>query len=297
MATHVGSDAVTANSVTVSSALPAGLQDNDSGVAVVLYNPSLGALTTTPATSGWTLVNTVIWSTSFHVLVYRKTLTALESSTSITATGATQKLTIAYSVHRGPTAFDDMASFNGSVVQTTQTNPSLATDARDVAVAFWCERESVPSASMTPPAGFTTRDQVFGTGSGATSCVVASNLTEVPSPGPIGGGVWTSNAANDAIVTVVVGLTVPNPFTATPYDGLGLKHHLNRLASTLDGNSRPTLECQAAANAWAGTSKLDLTDALNVKAGTTGLSVVGALNDLAGTTDLDDDAAAASISS
>ncbi len=295
MATHVGSNAATANSTTISTALPAGLLTGDIGLAVVLYSPSLGANTVTPATAGWTLIQDITYSTSFHVLVYRKTLAPADSSTNITVTGATQKFTIAYSVHRGPTAYDDMTSFNGSVVQATQTNPSLATDARDIAVAFWCERESVPSASMTPPAGFTTRASVFGTGSGATSCVVASNLTEVPSPGPIGGGVWTSNAANDAIVTVVAGLTVPNPFTPAPYDGLGLKHHLNRLAGTLDANGQPTLECQAAANVWAGTSQLDLTDALNVEAGTVGLSVVGALNLIAGTTDLDDDAAAASI--
>lgn len=297
MATHVGADAVTANSTTVSTALPAGLLAGDIGSAVVLYNPSLGALTVTPVTAGWTLVNTVVWSTSFHVLVYRKTLAPGDSSTNITATGPTQKLTIAYEVIRGATVYDDMASFNASVVQTTQTNPSLVTDARDIAIAFWCERESVPAASVTPPAGFTMRDQVFGTGAGATSCVVATNLTEVPSPGPIGGGTWTANVGNDAIVTIVVGLTVPNPFTPTPYDGLGLKHHLNRLAGTLDSNNRPTLECQAAANVWAGMTQRDLTDALNVKAVSTGLSVVGALNKIAGTTDLDDDAAAASIAS
>lgn len=298
MVTHVGADAVTANSTTVSSALPAGLLAADIGTAVVLYNPSLGALTVTPATAGWTLIQDITWGASFHVLVYRKTLAPGDSSTNITATGPTQKLTIAYEVIRGATVYDDMTSFNGSVVQLTQTNPSLVTDARDISVAFWCERESVPSTAIAVPAGYTKRDEVYGTGSGATSCVVATNLTEIPSPGPIGGGVWTSTGvSNDAIVTVVVGLTVPNPFTPTPYDGLGLKHHLNRLAGTLDSNSRPTLECQAAANVWAGTTQRDLTDALNVKAVSTGLSVVGALNKIAGTTDLDDDAAAASIAS
>ena len=294
MATHFGSNAVTANSTTVSAALPAALLTGDIGLAVVLYSPSLGALTVTPATAGWTLLQDITFGASYHVLVYRKSLGSGDSSTNITATGPTQKLTIAYEVIRGATAYDDIASFVGSVIQTTQTNPSLVTDARDIAVAFWCERESVPTTGVTSPSGFTQRSQVYGTGSGATSAVVSTNLTEAPSPGPIGGGIWTSTVANDAVITVVIGLTVPAPAT-NAYDGLGLKHHLNRLAGTLAANGQPTLECQAAANVWAGTSQLDLTNALNVKAATVGLSVVGALNVIAGTTNLDDDAAAASI--
>lgn len=66
-----------------------------------------------------------------------------------------------------------------------------------------------------------------------------------------------------------------------------LTYHLNRLAGTLVGGV-PSLTAVAAANAWAGTSKLSLEDALNEKAGHSvpTLDVAGALNELAGTNDL-----------
>lgn len=81
-------------------------------------------------------------------------------------------------------------------------------------------------------------------------------------------------------------------------DGRGLKYHLNRKAGTLNAFDLPTLEPQAAANVWAGTSKLDLVGALNVEAGNVRpkwKDLAGVLNQLAGTSRLEVDEAAARI--
>lgn len=68
------------------------------------------------------------------------------------------------------------------------------------------------------------------------------------------------------------------------------------LQSALRRVSGTTLDAQGAANAWAGTTGLDLLGALNAKAGNaTGASkgLLGVLNQLAGTSGLDVNAAAA----
>lgn len=298
-ATHLATDVVATSSVTTASAtLPAGLATGDVGVAAVAYSPAAGALTASPVDAGWTLVETIPFGASFSLLVYRKDLSAADSSTAITVTGPLQKFGIGYSVHRGSEGFlgTTGAEFVGSVAQMTQTNPTLANAARAVAVAIWAERESAPSTDVTAPDGFTMRDEAFGVGGGAVSMAFASNLTEVPSPGPIGGGDWTANVANDAVITYVVGLEVAEPAAGgDPYDGRGLKYHLNRKAGTLNAADQPTVEAQLAANIWAGTTGLDLVGALNAEAGTTGLELAGVLNELAGTTGLEVDGAAASI--
>lgn len=77
-----------------------------------------------------------------------------------------------------------------------------------------------------------------------------------------------------------------------------LQYELNRLADTLDASGVPTLDAQAAANVWAGTSNKDLVGALNRKAGNTlpGFKELqGVLNQLAGTSGLGVDGAATAI--
>lgn len=74
-------------------------------------------------------------------------------------------------------------------------------------------------------------------------------------------------------------------------DGETLQAALQRLSGT-------DLDAQGAANAWAGTTGLDLLGALNTKAGNargSWLGLLGVLNQLAGTTGLDQDAAARAI--
>lgn len=297
MATSQGANIAISNAVTASTNLPAALATGDLGFAAVGYSPSLGALTVTPVNQGWTLIEDVTFGASFHLLIYKKNLTAADSSTAITVTGPTQKFAIGYDVIRGGTAMEQAlgAEFVGSVVQNTQALATFANTTRNVQVAFWCERESTPSTTVSVPAGFTRVAQAYQLSSGATSMVIGVNLTEKPAPGPIGGGVFTSDVPNDAVITYVIGITVPNPYTPTPYDGLGVTYHMNRLAGTLSALGAPTLRAVAAANVYAGTTGLTLTGALNAKAGTTGLTTVGALNALAGTTGLDTNAAAASI--
>jgi hypothetical protein len=70
-----------------------------------------------------------------------------------------------------------------------------------------------------------------------------------------------------------------------------LQHALQRVSGT-------TLDAQGAANAWAGTTGLDLLGALNAKAGNAVGSkrdLLGVLNQLAGTTGLDVNGAAAQL--
>lgn len=108
------------------------------------------------------------------------------------------------------------------------------------------------------------------------------------------GAVFSDTAVQ---VQLVMNLSSSDGFTFTdsaaspnPNSRLGLTtltYHLNRLAGTLVGGT-PSLTAVAAANVWAGTSKLSLEDALNEKAGDSvpTLDVAGALNKIAGTNDL-----------
>jgi hypothetical protein len=76
-----------------------------------------------------------------------------------------------------------------------------------------------------------------------------------------------------------------------------LQYEMNRLAGTLV-NGVPSRDSQGAANAWAGTSGLDLVHALNVKASNAlpnFKELQGVLNQLAGTSGLGVDAAATAI--
>lgn len=70
---------------------------------------------------------------------------------------------------------------------------------------------------------------------------------------------------------------------------------MGELAAELRRLSGTTYDAAGAANAWAGTSGLELVGALNAKAGTTGLELDGVLNRLAGTTGLGVNAAASAI--
>jgi hypothetical protein len=326
MGSYVGGNAAIANGLSVAVTLPAGTLTGDTGILAHGYNPTTGALT---GPAGWTLITEVTWSTSFHVAFYKKTLTTAEAGTSVTASNAvTQKLASCVEVLRGVTGVDVTVSFNGSVIQATQTNPTVANTVPDVQIAFWCERESVPSQAISAPSGFTKRHEQYQVGAGAVSIVGATNMTVVTNPGPLGGGVWTETTpiSNDAIVTFVVGLSdgavgktvsttwndnvpvgktvgttwnIVSGFIPNTHDGKGLKYHLNRKAGTLDSNGQPTLEAQGAANVWAGTTGLDLVGALNAKAGNSTLlskrELAGVLNQLAGTTGLEVDGAAANI--
>ena len=74
-----------------------------------------------------------------------------------------------------------------------------------------------------------------------------------------------------------------------------LNYHLNRVAGLLV-NGQPTRDEAFAANAYAGTTNLEVVGALNRKAGRNiprnFLELAGVLNELAGTTDLEVDEAA-----
>lgn len=298
MATFLGGDAKTANALSVSVTLPSGLQTGDKGLLEHIYNPGVGALTP-PA--GWTLITERVFSASMNVAYYERDLSAALSGTTVVVSNAvTQKLTSAVAVFRGPTGRDGAGSFfHSTVSQLTQSNPSKTTGTRDITVAFFAHRGSTPPTDVAPPAGFTLPAgcEVFSTGAGATGGAVAYSLSEVTTGGSIGGGDWTMDVANSGVVTAVFGLTVPTP-TVNPYDGRGLKYHLNRKAGTLVGDM-PTVEAQRAANIWAGTTNLDLLGALNAKAGNTTYltkrELAGVLNQLAGTQNLEVDGAAASI--
>ena len=63
-------------------------------------------------------------------------------------------------------------------------------------------------------------------------------------------------------------------------------YQLNRLANVTTAQSRFDRGAQAAANAYAGTTNLEVVGALNAKAGTSGLDLAGVANKLAGTTGL-----------
>lgn len=70
---------------------------------------------------------------------------------------------------------------------------------------------------------------------------------------------------------------------------------MGELPAELRRLSGTTYDAAGAANAWAGTSGLELVGALNAKAGTVGLELNGVLNRLAGTTGLGTNAAVSAI--
>jgi hypothetical protein len=211
-ATWVGGDAATANSTAVTVTISGSAQAGDIAYIAAPYNPALGTASISGGGGAWSLAcPEVTWSSSFHAILYRRTLTAGDIGATITiANTGSQKLTAALGILRGVTAQDSFATANETAanIVTSHAAPSFAAGTTDVALAFWTERESAPSSSVTAPSGFTLRNSAFATGSGATAAAVASNLTPVAPAGTVGGGNWGENVANDAVVMFVVGLTV-----------------------------------------------------------------------------------------
>lgn len=214
--TLVGTDANQSNSTAVTVVISGSALAGDLAYIAAPYNPTLG----TPSISGgggaWAATE-VTWSSSFHSILYRRTLTAGDIGATITVgnTGS-QKLAAALGVLRGVTGEDDAVSSLGVSIVTSRTAPSFTAGATDVALAFWTERESVPSTSITSaPSGFTLQDSAFNTGSGATCVAVASNMTPVTAGGTVGGGNWVESTANDAVVMFIVGATVDPAVNAT----------------------------------------------------------------------------------
>lgn len=216
-ATWVGGDAATANALSVNVTIPGSATDGDIAWIAAPYNPTLGTASISGGGGAWTQVSEVTWTGSFHSILYRRTLTAGDVGATITiANTGSQKLTAALGVLRGVTAQDSFASANEASIVTSHTAPSFTAGTTDVALAFWTERESVPSTSITSaPSGYTLRNSAFATGSGATCAAVASDLTPVATGGTVGGGTWVEDTANDAVVMFVVGATVDPVVNAT----------------------------------------------------------------------------------
>jgi hypothetical protein len=216
-ATWVGGDAATANALSVNVTIPGSAAAGDIAWIAAPYNPTLGTASISGGGGTWTSVSEVTWTGSFHSILYRRTLTSGDIGATITISNTgSQKLTAALGVLRGVTAQDSFASANEASVVTSHTAPSFTAGTTDVALAFWTERESAPSTSITSaPSGFTLQNSAFATGSGATCAAVASNLTPVTTGGTVGGGSWVENTANDAVVMFVVGATVDTVQNAT----------------------------------------------------------------------------------
>lgn len=228
MATRVGGSAVaSASSVaSVNLTLPAGIVDGDVAFIACAYNQSISDNT---ITSGWAIEDTIDYSATMRARLYSRTLTAAESGTTVTlGNPSTQRLSGVVEVYR--TAINSTVKYSrsetGSTGVTSHTAPSGASTASGFSVAFFVERSSTPSASVTAPSGYVLRNSAFGTGNGSTSAAAADKLATVAAGTTIGGGAWVASQANVPVVMWVVGVAEPTGPTTVGKD-LTIRHNVS----------------------------------------------------------------------
>lgn len=197
-------------SADASVTIPAAVQSGD--WMILLATRSLtDATATTPV--GWTLLSgPVDRSTSLREYMFIRKAGATDASTSVTVTWSSAVASkrnmelAAYSGVDPTTPIPDFAAAAETVSQTTHVAQTVSVT-RDGSwiVEFGSDRASPGSTNLSPPAGFTERDQQNSTGGGGTTTSVADTTAAV-GLGTQGGGTWTGDVAtaNAILWTLVI---------------------------------------------------------------------------------------------
>lgn len=269
------------------------VQDNDLGILLV----SAASVATPTDPAGWTARGTVLVSGSIlSARIYTKTLTAADSSTTVSETLAATKWTTICIVLRGAeTTLDGIVSGPAQTSNTTSlTIPAITPVADDclLVAPSGIRLSTATTPQYTAASGWTEQADLTGGASPCNSAALATKqltgqagVAQGPDTATLG------NASQIGTFTIAVAPVVVGGGSAGTF-GDTLVKSLNRIAGTTG------LEAAGAANAYAGTTGLEVVGALNVAAGNAlpnYKDLTGVLNQLAGTTGLEADAAAASI--
>lgn len=229
-ATRVGGATVAATTsvVGVNLVLPAGLQTGDVAWLVHAYNPTT-ADSVLPV--GWSTEDTQDFSATLRARLYSKALTGADSGTTVAITNAlSQRLGATVEVYRGVVGRNALAARLETAATAAHTGPSGVAVQDGMSFVAYAERSSSPSASLTAPVGYTLRDSSFGLGNGAISTGMADRLTVLPVGSTFGGGTWTADVANTAVVLWAVALTETPPL-ATAGKDLTIRHNVAQSTS------------------------------------------------------------------
>lgn len=229
VATRVGGVTVAATtSVTgINLVLPT-VQTGDVAWLVHAYNPTT-ADSVLPV--GWVIEDTQDDSATMRGRIYSRTLTAVDSGTTVAITNAlSQRLGATIEIYRGVGAKNASGTLIETAAVAAHAGASATSAASGMSAVFFVERSSAPSTSVTAPAGYTLRDSSFGLGNGSISTAAADRLTILPASTTVGGGTWTASAATANVITWVIALTAVAGPTAVGKD-LTIRHNVAQSTS------------------------------------------------------------------
>jgi hypothetical protein len=184
----VGSATADVSGTVAQVTVPAAVQAGDT---LLLFESHASTVVTMTNPAGWTLVGTTIKS-NLTTNVYRKAATAGDASSSASVTySASVKASLVVADYRHAAAglVETSASTTSTTVHSTPVLTGLT--AGSLVVSYWTDKSTTTTA-WTPPAGVTKRADVYGTGSGADSALVAD------SGGPVSGSYPSQTATNNA---------------------------------------------------------------------------------------------------
>lgn len=210
----VGSSAKTVGSIASTTITPpAGIQNGDIGVMVVVTNTTT-AVTPTPA--GWTLAGTVVDS-NMTTWLWTRSLLAADGAYTIDDTRATRKaisMVVLRNVALESSGLPHQSvAFNVSSANNTQALPTVVTSKTSALLSFWVERQgtgpgyTADGSAFTVPSGFTKAGIAIsaGTGSGECSAIAGYDLTErTAGTIPSGSPTWIREAVGSATANNVL---------------------------------------------------------------------------------------------
>ncbi|WP_158604491.1 PKD domain-containing protein [Nocardioides mangrovicus] len=196
---HSAAGSTTSKSVTVPAAVTTG------DTMLLVLTSSAGAGWTSPP-SGWTQVSTLTNSTISSTM-WRKTAGSSDAGSAVSVTkSAAGKAVLSLAVYRNASGSAPVDAFAviGDAGGTSHTTPTVTAAAGDRIVSWWTDK-STAVAAWTPPAGVTSRDSAYDTGSsGRFSMLVAD--AAAAGAGTAGGVTATTDSASDKAIMWTVAL-------------------------------------------------------------------------------------------
>jgi hypothetical protein len=192
---------------TVSSAsvtVPAAVNAGDTLLLFESHN-STTATTTTPA--GWTKVGGTSTS-NLTSSVFEKTAVAGDAGSTVAvglSAAAKEQVTVAAYHNVSTSAPIETSQSSTSLSTTSHTAPALSgLTAGSLVVNFWADKSTTTSA-WAPPGTVTKRSEVYGSGGGATSALIADSGAGVT--GSYGAQTATTNATSGSAAQWSIALT------------------------------------------------------------------------------------------
>ncbi|HEX3907137.1 MAG TPA: PKD domain-containing protein, partial [Mycobacteriales bacterium] len=198
----VGANAHDGNATSETVTVPAASQVGD---ALLLFDSYASTSATTTVPAGWTQVGTSTSHNGLITAVYERTVQAGDPGSSVKVSySATVKAAVTVADYASASGTVEMEASNVDTSTASHVSPTLnGLSNGSFAVTFWTDK-STGTTAWTPPSGVTKEADVYGSGGGAVSSLVADSGGSVS--GTYGGLTATTNATSGSGAEWTIGL-------------------------------------------------------------------------------------------